>query len=115
MATPLIGAAESRSRRRYVQYPASSSDAAETQRCIGATKSKGVCEGDSSATSLPQLCYEGDVVQVELWLGAVQVQGRRQHTMVAGQGRECCLQGPGGAQQMSCGSLGGGDRQTMEV
>lgn len=89
--------------------------AGQTKGRVSATESKGVGEGYPSAPSQPRLRSTGDVVQVKLWLSAVQVEGRREHPVVASQGCKGCLQGTGGPQQMSRGPFSGGDGQAVEV
>lgn len=92
-----------------------SSDAGETQWGIGAAKSKRVREGDPSALSPPWLRCAGNIIEVELWLCTVQVEGRGQDPVVAGQSGERCFQSPCSPEQMPCGSLGGGDSQASNT
>lgn len=89
--------------------------AGQTERRVRATESKGVGEGHPPAPSPPRLRSTGDVVQVKLRVGAVQVEGGRNHPVVASQGRKCCFQGAGGPQQMSRGPFSGRDGQALEV
>lgn len=92
-----------------------SSETAETQRCVGATKPKGVSEGDPWTLRPPGLGRAGNIVQVELWFCAVQVECWGYYSMVAGESGEGRLQSAGSPEQVPRGSLGGGHSQTVST
>lgn len=87
--------------------------AAEAQRGVGASKSKGVSERDPWALAGPWLGRAGNIVQAELRFCAVQIERWGQRPVVAGQGGECRLQSAGGAEQMPRGSFGRGHGQAV--
>lgn len=95
--------------------PVDSLQTAETQRGVGASKSKRVSEGDPRALSGPRLGPAGNVVQAELGFCAVQIERWGQYPVVAGQSGEGCLQGACGSEQMSRGSFGRGHGQTVRA